>query len=361
MKFAAKSLIGFDFYGAGNIGDDLMLAGFLDRFAPAGEQKLCCFLAPERLSSQRKRFDLVEWHSPSANERASVMPQFRHWIGVGGTPFQATSGPWLLNQALADVDSAPSQKRWMMGVGCESEVLRQKELAGRLARSINHIWTRDAESCRILVEELGADARKVSIGGDLAHIALRMAFPLEVVSRPAEGTVGIVYYEDVQNPWNTMSLRKFHDRHKATRKITFIANDVRSYGFERTLYRKMFGRLRGVFSAQPEFFEPDYASPVISGLVDHFRRYDTVMASRYHALLSAAWAGCRVVAFDRSSKIRCLAGELGIPLIKSPFKAQVLDQGLEEAKVVPRSLLEKKSVAAAQSVSEFCRMLDLRP
>lgn len=350
--------LGFDFYGAGNIGDDLMLQGFLDVFAGVSDTSLSCSLPTEWASSQRKRFNRINWLSLSAEERKRVIPDFEQWLGVGGTPFQATHGPWLLNRITVDFDAAPRTKKFMIGVGCETEVLRERALAERIVTMTDSIWTRDEASRKVLVEDLGANPDKVSLGGDLANIALKKIFPVCEVSKKSQETVGIVYFSTPDETDNRAAIKKFVDNMPSDNKPTFIANDVRKKGFERSTFKDIFGGWRWFKGSNPGFYSPDYKTEKVEGLVSHFRNFDVIMACRYHALLTAAWAGCRVVALDRSSKIRFLAAELGIPLVPAPFTEEGLQEGFQRARQVPRQLLEEKAAAAELSVLEFCKLLN---
>ena len=52
--------IGHTFFGAGNIGDDLVLAGFLDGISGAPGLRLTCGTRYD-IASQRRRFPQIEW------------------------------------------------------------------------------------------------------------------------------------------------------------------------------------------------------------------------------------------------------------------------------------------------------------
>ena len=347
--------LGFDFYGAGNIGDDLMLKGFLDTFGRHCNGRFVCALPEDRITSQKLRFNQVDWLSVNEEQRGELASSCDCWLGVGGTPFQFSGGPWLLKRIGRDFHDLPDTKKWMIGVGCEEEVLKEETSAKRITSEIEHIWTRDEKGRSLLVDSLGTPSERVTSGGDLAHIALKNIFSPREPQSEGEETVGIVYYAENFTYNNEIALKKFVRRILNDRKVVFLANDVRvQKGFETAVYKKLFGGVRGLIGLRPSLISPNYDTLDISSLVGHYSKIDTVMASRYHAILTAAWAGCRVVALDRSSKIRNLAIELDIPLVSSPFTVETLNDGLCRAKSVSRELLENKADVAEQSVVDLC-------
>lgn len=355
--------LGFDFYGAGNIGDDLMISGFLDAFRKSEEEKLSCALPAERIKSQMNRFPRMDWQCWSEVERKKKIDQFDIWLGVGGTPFQASSGPWLLNRILSDFECSEGNRKFMLGVGCEKEVVREIEAARQVVHDTEMVWTRDDASREVLVSELGADPDRVRTGGDLANIALDGIFTADQAANTVSDSVGIVYFTSRNDRSNLSAMRSFAQEISSQKETVFLANDVReSSGFETDTYRRSFGGWRRLSKQKPRFFQPDYKSRNVHELVAHFRQFDTVIAGRYHALLTAAWAGCKVAAIEHSSKLRFLAEELGIPLVRVPFSADSLHQGYLEARRVPRELLQAKRDAARKSVMEFWQMLhDTKP
>ncbi len=84
-----------------------------------------------------------------------------------------------------------------------------------------------------------------------------------------------------------------------------FANDANTDGmFEHGIYKKMIGPFerkltRGLSFLLPLYFE----KRPLTLLLEHYRVCSTIMTSRYHALLTAAWAGCKIVALERSSKL----------------------------------------------------------
>lgn len=346
--------LGFNFYGAGNIGDDLMVAGFLEGLLKPDRYALKCCLAQDRVASQKRRFPSIHWRSATTEVRNAEIQRAHLWLGIGGTPFQAAGGKWLLKSILRDYEANPNVPKWMFGIGCEAEVLQERELAQAVVQQTQRIWTRDAASRSVLVDELGADPASVVVAGDLAHIALNRVFPDSPGQHGTAGRVGLVVYGDRSAPLNMTAIRQFANWLRADHEVVFLANDVRTTrSMERGLYERAFGGFRGLFCWKPGWYAPEYHSADIPGLVGHFASFETVMSSRYHALVAAAWAGCRVVAISRSSKIAFLADELGIPVVSKDFDEHALRAGLTQAQPVNRSKLLAFERAARGALSDL--------
>ncbi|MFA5386676.1 MAG: polysaccharide pyruvyl transferase family protein [Candidatus Paceibacterota bacterium] len=347
--------IGFDIYGAGNVGDDLTLGGFLHAFPGNSRFKISCILPKQRIGSQEKRFPQIDWlpSEDAERRRKEIIADSEYWLGVGDTPFQATGGNYFLNKIYSDIQLI-KQKKYMVGVGCEEEVLKEKNLAEEITKNIDYIWTRDEASKSILVDRLKGDPNKISVSGDLANIALRNIFLNNAPKDSSKYALGLLYFSESLEGNDLHALKKFMANFIKKKNVAFIGNETRKLSkYEYFIYKLLFWDSIIMFRKAPDYYMPDYKNADLSGLVSHFNNYDVVMASRYHAILTAAWAGCRLVALDRSSKIRFLSKELGIPLVKKPFNESSLWDGYRNAKSVPRDLLMRMARGAEKAVLDF--------
>src|ERR1044071_3659612 len=86
---AVRIHLGHHFYGAGNLGDDFMLAGFLGamRTLAPSASFTCC--VPFALEPLRTRFPSIEWQVYDEAVRARCIAQCDVWLGLGGSPFQS--------------------------------------------------------------------------------------------------------------------------------------------------------------------------------------------------------------------------------------------------------------------------------
>src|SRR5213080_4514018 len=111
--------IGHHFFGSGNIGDDLMLAGFLRAVERSGVAvELTCATACDA-GSQRARFPQVTWMGYDLQTRQRCIRECDVWCGVGDSPFQTDSGPWFLDHLTQDVALCDEYGKGMffLGVG----------------------------------------------------------------------------------------------------------------------------------------------------------------------------------------------------------------------------------------------------
>uniref|UniRef100_UPI003567F013 hypothetical protein n=1 Tax=Roseovarius sp. TaxID=1486281 RepID=UPI003567F013 len=237
--------LGFNFYGAGNIGDDLMISGFLEGLSMPDRHAFKCCIAKDRLASQKRRFPSIHWRSATTEERNTEIQRAHLWLGVGGTPFQAAGGKWLLKSILRDYEANPDVAKWMFGIGCEAEVLQERELAQAVVQQTQRIWTRDAASRSVLVDEFGADPERVVVAGDLAHIALNRVFPDGLDRHDTARRLGLVVYGDRSAPLDMAAIRRFANLLRAEHDVVFLANDVRTTrSMEKGLYERAFGGFR---------------------------------------------------------------------------------------------------------------------
>jgi polysaccharide pyruvyl transferase WcaK-like protein len=217
---------------------------------------------------------------------------------------------WFLRKILRDIEHIRvcSIPMYMIGVGAEMEVVSAKDTVCQILAEIEHIWTRDGSTTDLLIRRLGVSPLKVTTGADLANIALKNIFSKVAPDNHRKYELAVTYYaEDVARS-DIKELRNFLECISKEKSVIFVANETRKdRHFEYGIYRSMFGRLRNLYKPCPvSLFSPDYETASLPELVTHFQNYKVVMASRYHALLAAAWAGCKIVALARSSKVEHL-------------------------------------------------------
>lgn len=352
-----KIFLSFDFYGAGNIGDDLMLEGFLDCFSDTDFEFHCCI--PRNHLHQQYRFGKVKF--ADYKERAEISEKCKIWIGVGDTPVQVKSGDWFINRLEADSEQLKgiNPDYYFTGIGAEKEAAERKETFNKILKGVNHIWTRDNATTDILLNDFRISPDKVSTSSDLANISLGRIFSSSEDSERRKYELGFCYYDEKSEAKDIDNIGRFLKKFKKG-KILLFGNEINKKGnFEYALYEKMFGGFKKYLYGSIEVYTPDYFSEVKTAeLVGHYEKCRIIMTSRYHALLTAAWAGCRVVSLERSSKVTSLAEELGIKEIKKPFTPEKLEQGYEDAKTVDRNLLTQMLRNANESVRELKKLID---
>jgi hypothetical protein len=371
MKSFTKVHLGFHFYGAGNIGDDLMLAGFLHLLkSQMLRAQLTCAI-PRDVAPQRHRFPEVEWHGSSRQIETHLIQHSDLWLGVGDTPFQITDGLWLFNHIAGQIELCRRYKKpmAMFGVGVEKEAMREHERVARILDAVELIITRDESSHALLSKVHPSFKNKVLIGADLANVALSRIFSEDLhFGDEKVFDLGVIVDAASLSENDLNQVRAFLCQESSDKRIVFIANEVRSgKRFERNIYstfikprwrirrtplgqvgRRVIPRLnrllswlsRGINKQVVSLYVPDYFAASIADLVKHYARCKIIISSRYHGVLAAAWAGCRVGAIAGRSKVEFLAKDLNIPYISKPLTVDNLRYLIDSSIPVSRESLK---------------------
>jgi polysaccharide pyruvyl transferase WcaK-like protein len=347
-------LIIFDFWGASNMGDDLMVDGFLrglEELKPAGLGNISCLCNCD-IASQRRRFPEINWietRDEAAFQRA--LDSANTIVGFGGTPFQLTSGDWLLHHIQKVFSRIPPEKKIIfINVGAETEIAPRALEFATILKRLNHCSARDEFSHKILADLKVKNADEIFIGGDLANISLPQL--IKTVPREKKYPLGIVLGFDTLAHADLMAVNKFLKRRIFQPRTAFITGDSRDEpGFEFHLYKSWTQNWHSILKRKLALERPDYAVCGMGDLVRPFAQCETIVSSRYHGLLTAAWFGCKVAAIGRSSKVAALARSLGVPVIVPPFQPNDLQALAKSAVRVAPERLEEFRLAALKGLS----------
>jgi hypothetical protein len=124
--------------------------------------------------------------------------------------------------------------------------------------------------------------------------------------------------------------------------VAFITGDCRDGpGFEYQLFKSWtkhwFSPLRGKLVLR----RPDYDRCALLDLVKPVTECETILSSRFHGILTAAWFGCKVAALGRGTKVTALAKECDIPCVEPPFDAEKIRETIKNACPVDRNRLRE--------------------
>ena len=327
-----------------------MISGFLHALKNPENYEIACFI-PRESASQKLRFPKINWIEATIDFQ-TFKPDV--YLGIGGTPFQVKSGNWLLDSILGSLENAdPKIPKYFIAVGAEEESKIQFEKIQRILHYVDHISTRDKATMDFLLKTWDAAQGKISLGGDLANICLNEIFPSPHKSSDRKYVIGVDYYSEIKEPNFTKVLKAFLKKVSKRDACIYFSNEVRSE-FEEKFYREIVCSpiFRRPFN-KVQFFRPNYLSKNIQDLVSHYLNYQVVLTSRYHALLTAAWAGCKVIALPRSSKVSNLAQELGIECLKYSCTQEELFHAFSKAKAVDSKVLVALKTRAKRCVNEF--------
>lgn len=349
MRSAA---VGFDHFGAGNIGDDVTLAGLLEALRLLRKSPLEIHAASAfDIESQRSRFPQVRWRAVARDPDAPFPfpgPLADAWIGAGSTVFQLTCGTYILDSLTKHLDAITGFRfKSLVCAGAESEILPRAADFSAVARVFDRISTRDAHTYRVFSEMLGAPAGKLFRAADLANVAMD-ALKEGPFPEP-EFDVGVILAGDTLDEEEIREAASFIASAPAT--VAFVANDVRKIpkhecGIYAGMTRFPWSRVR----RRSVLLVPDFRSPSVAGLLEPIARCRTVISSRYHGVLIAAWLGKRVAAVNRSSKLTALSSEWGIPSCARPLTAAKLRALAAAAAPVPARLLRAEADLALEGV-----------
>lgn len=305
--------IGHHFFGAGNLGDDLMLAGFLAAAGPAwlGNVELTC-CSPHDLASQRRRFPEVRWLPYDVATREACVAGADVWLGLGDTPFQVTGGhSWFLDHLGEEAAwcRRHGTPMYYLGVGVNERAAVEHPQTRVLVAQAEHIWTRDESSAEMLAPLAAPGV--VTAHADLAHLALAGAgFPT-----PQPGTLGLVLnFEDSTQyrfGWLAELVRLASNRWNTR----WLAQEVRPLaGSETFLHARLPADARGqTLLKLPAYGHAESALELLA----EWRGTASLLVSRYHAALIGAWMGAAVTVFARNDKVAGVARQLALPTVAS--------------------------------------------
>jgi polysaccharide pyruvyl transferase WcaK-like protein/nitrite reductase/ring-hydroxylating ferredoxin subunit len=325
--------IGHTFFGAGNIGDDLVLAGFLKGVAQAlPALKLTCATSFD-IASQRRRFPQIEWSVYTAASRRSLIAACDAWVGLGGPLLQAADDSWLLADQALQIEACRRAGKPVFFAGCGvdyREDARRSEIQ-LLLNQIRWIWTRDTLSTTAL-QRMGFD--RVTTAADFAHLVLRQRATTRLVRR---GTGFICNFERETDYSVELLADLIEAAASDSQTVSWLVQEIRALpGSELDIHDRLPSRTRRLLDLR----QPDYGAAGAIELIDSWREADRLFSSRFHGAIVGAWAGSRVVVFERHQKLRGLAGDLNLVSLSSMPERDGLMRAFDRATPVAQSLLD---------------------
>jgi polysaccharide pyruvyl transferase WcaK-like protein len=323
--------IGFDFWGAGNAGDDLMLAGFMHWMSlHQPDWRVSCLCAHD-IEAMKHRFPMIDWYGADEESRESALQQADVWIGLGGGVFQTDVGMWILDRMERDLQAV--QRRgipaFLVGVGINNVEALTTPQAQSIYRLVKHIWVRD-NTCLEAMLDAGFSGDKVTLGADVGHIACgyratqlqEKTLAITLIAEPADVDLTVLGSA-------AMTLNK---------PVHWVCQEVRDlHGAELNLYHYLPDHLKRYIPYKPF----DYHTASLDDIFQQMMSYEHVMTSRYHTTLAAAWAGSNITVYDRNAKLTAIRTELGLPECKNLKQFSEIHEGLHASRKVPHDTLDK--------------------
>lgn len=334
--------LGHHFYGAGNLGDDFMLAGFLaatQRLAPS--VTFTCAI-PFDPAPPRERFPQVTWLPYSATERGAAIASSDAWLGLGGSPFQHAQSRWFVDHLTADAALCAEHRRPMffLGIGVQSADELADAAVGQLVRNARAIWTRDAASAaRLATAHPGT---RITAAADLAHILFATTPPPAATA----GRVAIVTNFDYGTWPGQAACLAAIDRLGAREHLWLVQEKRELPGAERALYAALPAPLQARWSLH----SPELPGAPLSSVLARWPSPEWLVTSRYHAAIASAWAGSKVVVIATNEKLRAIAAELELPAIPPDADEATVSAALASARPVPHAILASAADRAHAAV-----------
>ena len=344
--------LGHHFFGAGNLGDDLMLAGFLEAARPDWLRNViltCCI--PYDATSQRLRFPEIKWLPYDDATRTACIERADVWLGLGDTPFQATGGhTWFLDHLGQEAAWCRQYGKPMfyLGVGVNERAAADHPQVRALVKQAEQLWMRDENSAEMLRPL--APPGKITAHADLAHLALAaMRFPA-----PAPEALGFVL--NFEDPAQFRLERLAALAHAAGAwRLRWLAQEIRPLpGSETVLHAQLPADAR----ARAPLRLPDYARGISArALLTGWEGVGSLFVSRYHAALTGAWMGAKVAVFARNDKVAGAARQLGLPTVASLDDPAAILNAVRSAQPAERGLLLDLTAEVRESCGSFFNMV----
>ncbi len=353
--------------GAGNIGDELMARAFWRQLPADVSLDVPLFQESARQHEPYPpphRYSAVDWHG---NENASADTP---GMLVGATPVTEVEGlHWPLQFLAPRLQHFHQLGLPVDAVGVGIDHLKDAEALNLFRKYFAPIrsWTVRSADCRDALLCMGVPEDRIRVGADWAWLyrprhdlrAWAAEFWCQLGVNPERpllvaNVVNMIWRDDLRAKRNIASALD-HAARRFDLQIAFFCNECRDgefFDFEAA--REIAEMMSEPATVVPnEYFSPDEALALI-------RFASVALAQRYHFTVQAVLAGVTPVGILRGTKMKTLAGELGIPVggtVEQVDRA-CLDAAISEAietrsTVLPHLDAAKQRLAnrAAQNLS----------
>lgn len=319
--------LGHHFYGAGNLGDDFMLAGFLRALRHLRPEARLTANIPFPLVPVQARTPEIDWQPDELTRRQQNIQQCDAWLGLGGSPFQSALSRWFIDHLIADAAlcRAAGKPMFYLGVGVQSAQDPSVPEVQQLCRQAAGIWTRDAASASRL--RALTDMGPVGAAADLAHIFFQATPPPPAL----RGRVTLVANFDYGAWAGRDACLRAVDHLRPTTRVWLAQESRELPGAERALHAALPESER----AQWQLVSPERAGAPLGEVLGHWPSGEWLITSRFHAAIAGAWAGSKIVVIGINEKLRSIARDLDTPLIEPDADEATVLAALRSARPSP--------------------------
>ena len=316
--------LGHHFYGAGNLGDDFMLAGFFAALRALSPDATFSCCVPFPLEPLRQRFPEVSWHPYDDNVRQRCIADCDVWLGLGGSPFQHALSRWFIDHLIGDAGhcARAGKPMFFLGIGVQgAEELLSPEVR-RICAQAAGIWTRDAGSATLLGRL--PTPPPITAAADLAHVF----FQGTALPRALPGQLTLVPNFDYGTWSGQNAFLPALDALPITRRVWLAQESRELPGAERAL----FAALPAAEKSRWELIIPDVPGTPLAHALSRWPSGEWLVTARYHAALAGAWSGSKIVVIATNEKLRAAARELGCPVLEPDGDAAAVARALGAAR-----------------------------
>jgi hypothetical protein len=367
--------LGHHFYGAGNLGDDFMLAGFLAALrewtttasgplarslspslslspqpSPTPSLSLslslsltCC--VPQGHEQLARRFPEIRWLPYDEVTRRDAIDACDVWLGLGGSPFQCAVSRWFVDHLEGERQWCATARKPMffLGVGGQDPAAYALPEIRAVCTQAEKIWTRDTATADALAREL--PAARVAAAADLSHLFFA-AHPPPVAAR---GRLTAVLNFDYAG-WPELNAALTALDAVPARERVWLAQESRPLpGAEQQLY----GQLPAGAQARWRLQIADTGEPALPAVLARWPSGEWLLTSRYHAALAGAWAGSRIVVITTNDKLRAVAREFDLSSLAPEADPAAFAATLRESEPLAHGQLVRAATAARQACHEW--------
>lgn len=352
--------LGHHFYGAGNLGDDFMVAGFLAAMRQLAPEATFTCCVPFPLPPLHRRFPEIKWLPYSDEQRTRAIAACDVWLGLGGSPFQSALSRWFVDHLVREAELCRrfAKPMFYLGVGVQTTTELQVADVRSICHQVEFIWTRDAASATRMATLISP--ARVRAAADLAHVFFNLHRPPS--THP--GRIAVVANFDYADWAGLPALAAGIDHVPALERI-WLAQETRDLpGAERALY----AALPSEVQARWRLLVPDENSHPATADTGSTAALDRVLArwpsaewlvsSRYHACIAGAWAGSKIVVILTNEKLRAVADELNAVTLAPDADATTIAQVIATAKAP--ALPVRQAELALSACREFVARVHAR-
>jgi polysaccharide pyruvyl transferase WcaK-like protein len=341
--------IGHHFFGSGNIGDDLMLAGFLEGIKASTINLTCCI--PHPIENVAKRFPSIKWQTYTPENRSQAIRQCDLWLGLGGSPFQSTVSDWFISHLESEYNYCQLYNKPMafIGIGSQDAQAFDHPMLQKVFASAVAIWTRDSLTYNTLKRTNFSN--KCYLSSDLAHIYLNK----HSLGPRIKGQLAVALNFDYQDWPNLTQTIAALSSLPLNEQLWLIQETRPLPGSEQWLYLRMPPDLQKKWRT----FKLDELGQNLDIITSKWPSSEWLVSSRFHTTLVAAWAGTKCVVINTNTKLLSVALEYGYQALNPDSTAEEFIDALQLAKAPPLKLMQEKAVLAQKSVDQLIAQFEL--